>query len=117
MRDTFNLNSTLELNIAYMAELYDVIACDRYLGRKLPDNFTQEDYNNLRHLAHYIMLTAYADTVSKALSTPFFQKIIYEFDMKLKNTSSFRKFSMFSGHDTNVAPTLTFLNLSSAKCI
>jgi hypothetical protein len=54
---------------------------------------------------------------SKILSTALFQKMISNIDNKLKNISSRQKLSLFSGHDTNVSPTLTFLNISSFECI
>ncbi len=115
MEKMFGL-SLPELNVGVMMELYDTVACDRYLGRALPPTFTEDDYMNLRHLTHVIMLTAYSGNVSRALSTPFFQKLIKEFDAKINGTNT-KKWSMFSGHDTNVAPTLTFLNLTTGRCI
>lgn len=117
MKQIFNIKSDIELNILVMVELYDVLAADRYLGRPLPSEFTQADFMNLRHMVHYLMLTAYSEVTSKALSTPLFTKIIAEFDAKLQNLTSIKKWSMFSGHDTNVAPTLWFLNLTTAECI
>lgn len=49
-----------------------MVACDKYNGRDLPKNFTDNDYLNLRHLTHYIMLTAYSGTVGKVLGQYFF---------------------------------------------
>lgn len=117
MQQIFKFKSEIELNVAVMLELYDVVAADRYLGRPLPPTFTEADYLNLRHMVHYIMMTAYSETTSRALSTPFFTKLIKEFDAKIASPNSVKKWSMFSGHDTNVAPTLWFLNLTTAQCI
>lgn len=72
---------------------------------------------NLRHLTHWLMVLVYSGNFSAALSTPLMQKIIADFDYKLAHPKSQKKWTMFSGHDTNVAPTITFLNLSSASCI
>ena len=44
MRLVFNLTNA-QSNIAGLAELFDVITCDKYLGRdKFPPEFTQYDF-------------------------------------------------------------------------
>lgn len=63
------------------------------------------------------MTLVYSGTFSAALSTPLFEKIISDFDYKLSHPNSHKKWTMFSGHDTNVAPTTTFLNITNATCI
>jgi hypothetical protein len=51
------------------------------------------------------------------VSTPLLKKLIKEFDAKILSPTSIKRWTMLSGHDTNVAPTLWFLNLTTAQCI
>jgi hypothetical protein len=53
----------------------------------------------------------------KAKSTLLFQKILGDFDAKLLDSSSDRKLTILSGHDTNIVPVLVYLNISSSSCI
>jgi hypothetical protein len=38
-------------------------------------------------------------------------------DRVVKNKNGEKKLTIFSGHDTNVAPMLSFYNLSSPECV
>lgn len=40
----FNLSVELS-NLAGLVELYDTVACDLNLGRPMPANFTDKDFN------------------------------------------------------------------------
>ena len=117
MRNLFGIKPVYELNLLSMTLLYDTLVADQHLGRVFPAGFDQKDLDNLRHLTHWLMIIVYSGQFSAALSTPLFMKIISDFDHKLANTSSVKKWTMLSGHDTNVAPTLTFLNLTNYNCI
>ena len=117
MRNIFGINSTYELNLLAMTLLYDSLIADEFLGRSFPDGFEDSDLMNLRHLTHWLMVLIYSGEFSAALSTPLFQKVIADFDYKLAHANSTKKWIMLSGEDTNVVPTLTFLNLTSAPCI
>jgi hypothetical protein len=59
MKQIFKFKPEVDLSLPAMAELYDVLAADKYLGRPFPAEFTNVDYLNLRHLTHYLALTAY----------------------------------------------------------
>lgn len=63
------------------------------------------------------MLTAYSGNVSKVLGQYFFEKLFTDTEAALVKNQTRRKWTMLSGHDTNVAPLLSFLNISSADCI
>lgn len=117
MRNLFGIKPVYELNLLSMTLLYDTLVADQFLGRAFPAGFDQMDLDNLRHLTHWLMIIVYSGQFSAALSTPLFMKIFQDFDYKLSHPNSTKKWTMLSGHDTNVAPTLTFLNLTNFQCI
>ena len=53
MRITFNL-SIDEANVFGLFNLYDVIVCDRYLGRPMPPSFSEDDEKQLKFVFDYI---------------------------------------------------------------
>ncbi len=71
----------------------------------------------MRHLHYYLYMIIHSGTYSRILSTALFEKVLQEIDAKITNSSNPKKLIMFSGHDTNISPSLHFLNLSSFQCI
>jgi hypothetical protein len=55
----FNLSVELS-NLAGLVELYDTVACDLNLGRAMPANFTEKDFNELRYIQNYLFIMLYA---------------------------------------------------------
>lgn len=55
--------------------------------------------------------------MAKVFSTPFAAAIIDNMEKAIAGKLDGKKISIYSGHDTNVAPMLTFLNLTSAECV
>ena len=113
----FDIKSIAEVNLASSTIIYDTLIADYFLGRPFPEGFAYDDLMNLRHLTHYLELLGESDEQAAAVCTPLFQKMIANFDRKLKHPNDTVKWSMFSAHDSNVGPALTFLNFSTAICI
>lgn len=56
--------------------------------------------------------------MSKIFSTSVVAGILANMDNIVKNgNKEVKRFSVFSGHDTNVVPLLTFFNLTTPECI
>jgi hypothetical protein len=58
MRILFNL-TLKESNLAGLAELYDTLVADNYLGRPLPTNLTNDDYERLSFIQRYLFTIVY----------------------------------------------------------
>lgn len=58
MRILFNL-TLKESNLAGLAELYDTLVADNYLGRLLPTNLTNDDYERLSFIQRYLFTIVY----------------------------------------------------------
>lgn len=102
-------------NLVGLSKLYDTLICDKYLGKALPEGLSSLDLENLRHLHDYLYLMIHSGTYTRIISTPLFTKILETFDGAVAQKSG--KLTVFSGHDTNISPTLSFLELSSYQCI
>ena len=50
-------------------------------------------------------------------STPIASAVIDKMSRVISGTYDDKKLTIFSGHDTNVAPMLTFLNLTTPECV
>lgn len=117
MAPIFKLKPSYEANVGVMALLYDNIIADYYLGKPFPPGFDWQDLMNLRHLSQIMMSVAYEGNAGKAKSSLLFTKIISDFDNKLSHPSHLQKWTLLSGHDTNVLPTLIFLNITGSSCL
>jgi len=51
------------------------------------------------------------------VSTPIASSIIDKMEKVIAGKYDDKKLTIYSGHDTNVAPMLSFFNLSSADCV
>ena len=115
MSKTFNSSN---LTLENIWELYDTINSDIYLGRRLPANFTEDDYNNLEHLRNWAFEVASGGKVSGMLNTLSLTKVLSTFDTRTKLPKSyFPKMSFFFEHDTNLLCKYLTLNMSSSDCI
>jgi len=59
-----------------LAELYDTIICDLYLGRPIPDTFNDHDMDELRYIQNYILILIYGGELARVESTPIASAII-----------------------------------------
>lgn len=59
----------------------------------------------------------YSEKLAHIISTPIAAAVIDKMEKAISGKLDNKKMSIYSGHDTNVAPMLSFLNLSSADCV
>ena len=98
--------------------MFDVIICDMFLGRKLPETFTNSDFKQINFIQAYLYALIYSDILGQVFATPLMNHVLMNMDDTIKRgKDQVKRFSVFSGHDTNIVPLLTFLNLTSADCI
>ena len=117
-RMTTLFNYTLPNNTFLgVLRLYDVVNVDKHLGRPFPPGFTDEDFDNLRHLANwYYLVTQLGDNIPMINSEKFTR--LYEvFEARQKIPGSYQlKWTMLSGHDTDLVAMYLGLNISSFQC-
>jgi hypothetical protein len=68
----------------------------------------------MKYVQNYVFVLLYAEHLAKVYSTPIIHSIIDKMTMVVNNQYGNKKLTVYSAHDTNVAPMLTFLNLTSA---
>lgn len=101
-----------------MLRVLDVVNVDNYLGRPLPQNFTQEDRLNVFHLADWYNYISQLTNNSLMFNSGKIEKIISVFDLRTKLPNTYAlKWTFLSGHDTDIVALHLGLNLSSAACI
>lgn len=83
MRLVFNL-SVEESNVAGLAELFDVVTCDMYLGRPLPAQFSDYDYAQLKFIQNYLFTLVYGGEPAKVFSTNLVSAILNNMDNRVK---------------------------------
>lgn len=106
------------LNFSSILNLYDTLLVDRYLGRTLPSDFTEEDFDNLKHLTYWYSYFAISFNLSKAFNTPILQRVLEDFDDRISHVSTKTlKWTAMSAHDTNLFALTSDLNISSSECI
>ena len=106
-----------DANIGIMLELYDVVTSDQNLGRPMPSNFTDAEYKQLKYIYNYLFVLLYADHLAAIYSTPIVKPILENMESIINGNFGQKKLTVISGHDSNVAPVLTFMNLTSSECI
>lgn len=88
------------------------------MNHKLPANFTQDDFKNLKHIRSWINQFEYVGNLTKAKNKYKLDKIISMFDGRTKIiTAQDIKWSFLSAHDLHIVPLFTDLNISSYQCI
>lgn len=93
------------------------MAADLNLGRKLPADFTDQDFLQLKYVQNYFLILIYGEQLARVVSTPVATLLLHNMQQRIDGNLPNRKLTVFSGHDTNVAPMLSFLNLSDAECV
>lgn len=112
----FNMsqNSTIQS----LSSLYDTLIVDKYMGRPLPNGFTNDDLDNLEHIHDWLNNLKYSGTVSRVINSRKYAKILNEFDNRIKNLAGYPlKWTFLSAHDTDVLPAQSDLNFSSFQCV
>ena len=100
-----------------LTRCYDAVSVDMYLGRPLPNGFTNDDYKNLQHLTNWYYYIGTSNDNSFMINTFKMQKIISVFDLRTKLTDSYAlKWTMLLGHDTDVWAMHQALNISNYTC-
>jgi hypothetical protein len=64
-----------------------------------------------------MLVLLYDGRYGRIFSSPFLKAIINNMKKVIKGEYGQKKLTVYSGHDTNVAPVLTALNLTSAECL
>lgn len=117
MRIMFNLKAEYS-NVGGLADLFDVIICDLNLGRPMPASFSDSDLQQLRYIQNYLFVFLYEGFLAPIYSTDVVEGILKNMDNVIKNgDKEVKRYSIYSGHDTNVVPLILFFNLTSHECI
>jgi hypothetical protein len=116
MKNIFNL-SIAEANIAGMIELYDTVTCDQNLGRPLPSGFTEQEYQRLKYIENYLLVLLYDGKLAKTFSAPILKAVIEAMELVIAKKNGEKRLTVISAHDTDLAPILTTLNITSAECV
>ena len=98
--------------------LYDTLTVDKYLGRAMPGgNFTEDDYLNMKHLHEWYTFITISFDLSRTLNTGKLQRVLSDFDDRIRNASKTLKWTFLSCHDVDMSAMLLDMNISSQKCI
>jgi hypothetical protein len=98
-------------------QIFGNLHVDKYLGRPMPPNFTDSDYNNMEHLHLWFAFFKNNFDLAKAYTTNILKRVVADFDERIKNHNKTNKWTFISGHDTDISPMLLNLNISNAQCI
>lgn len=117
MANMFNIQPA-SMNFSKISSLYDTLTVDKYLGRPLPADLTDDDYLNMRHLHYWLNYFKINFNLSKAINTGKLTRVLQDFDGRIANlTTQVLKWTFLSAHDTDISGMLLDLNVSSAQCI
>ena len=84
------------MNFSKLCSLYDTIRVDIYLGRTLPEDFTKEDQKNIEHLYYWYNHFIHSFNLSQAFSTFTLNKVVGNFNQKIKNVTTPQKWATVS---------------------
>ena len=59
-----------------LTDVYDLIICDMFLGRKLPDTFTAADYKQIDFIQAYLYALVYSDILGRTMATPLLNHLL-----------------------------------------
>lgn len=105
------------MNFSKISSLYDTLTVDKYLGRPMPKDLTDDDYLNMRHLHYWLNYFKISFNLSKAINTGKLTRVLDDFDGRINNPSQVLKWTFLSAHDTDISGMLLDLNVSSAQCV
>lgn len=83
----------------------------------MPAQFTEKDLLEMKYVQNYMFVLLYAGELTRVVSTPIAASIIDKMERVIAGKYDNKKLTVYSGHDTNVAPLLTFMNLTTADCV
>ena len=107
-----------EMNFSRVYSLYDTLTVDLHLNRKIPEQITEEDYHNMRHLYEWYNHLRFSRGLAQATNNEKLKDILTDFTARVQNpTSAMFKWRFLSAHDNDVGPLLLGLNISSAQCV
>ena len=115
MAQMFNLTGNVTLST--LQSLHGAVQIDMHLNKPLPADFTDEDFQNLKHLDGFYKQFTWSYDLAKAANKYKFDKIISMFDSRIKNPNQSLKWTLLSGHDLDIVPLYNDLNFSSSQCI
>ena len=97
---------------------YDAAIVDSHLGKPWPEGFTQQDLDNLQHLATYHFTVIWGGKNIILESSGKINKIINLFDLRVKVPSNAGvKWSFLVGHEGDTLALQMALNITSSTCI
>ena len=111
----FNLTGNVTLST--VAALTGDIEVGLHLGKPLPDNFTQDDLKNVRHLTDWYHQLTESRDLAKAKNLYKLRKVIDTFNSRIKSPNSTMRLTLLSAHDVDLFPLFNDLNFSSSLCI
>jgi hypothetical protein len=72
----FYKNQTQTIKIDQVIDVFDTLHVDRYLGRSLPANISEDDYKNLDHLNSWYYTFTLSRNLSHLINTYKLKKVI-----------------------------------------
>lgn len=112
----FNIEPAV-MNISKVSDIYDTLTVDKFLGRPLPADLTDEDYLNMKHIYYWYSYFRINFNLSKAINTGKLNRILTDFDERIKSPNHELKWTFLSAHDDDISAMLLDLNMSSAQCV
>ena len=80
----------------------------------MPGQFNDYDFAQLKYIQNYLFDIIYSENLAPIYATNVVSAIINNMQNRVKNgDKEVKKFSIYSGHDTNVVPIINFFNLTS----
>ena len=114
MKNLCNLTDS-QSHLATISDLYETVIADLNLGRKMPDSFNEVDLKNLRYMNEFYNTLLYDGNFARVLTTPSIRLLRDKVTGATKNATL--KLSFLFGHQSNLHPWLTLLNLTSTECL
>lgn len=110
--------SLSQSNLKGLQDLADTLISDKFLGREMPEKFTDDDYKQIYFIRGYLLSELYAGEVSEVINSPYLHVLISNMEHKISNPHTYtKKLSTYSVHDLNIIPILTYFNLTSGDCL
>lgn len=75
MTKLFNI-PLAESNIGGLVALYDTLAADNFVGRKMPAQLTDRDYDTLMFIHRYIFALLFEDVPSRIFNAPYINTVL-----------------------------------------
>jgi hypothetical protein len=117
MATAFSIDAAT-MNFTKLSALFDTINVDKYLGKPLPSQITQDDYKNGMHLYFWYHQFTKSFNLSKAFATRPIRKVMESFDNRVKNIAGAGvKWSTIVLDEAHIVSLRNGLNFSSAQCI